>query len=147
MSESLSNPPPELPNTLSPDTLASITIPEPLERYPTYTNPSYYIHTPSFYDHLITLPSATAYPALYAAAVDTIRETNNYLSGSGPYLDDMSLELVEWRVNAFTKKHAGKCYPLPPDPRTLFMKSQYGILVKPTDSDKAVKSVWWKACK
>ncbi|KAF2130533.1 hypothetical protein P153DRAFT_356282 [Dothidotthia symphoricarpi CBS 119687] len=126
---------PEYPDTLSPTELANTTVHPPRELDPEYTTDPFDVLPPSF-PATKELPDPLVHPALYAAAADVIRLTNYYLWAHGPY----SVPPKEEWVIQEALKFPGR-FPLPPDPRTLYVKEGGG---DPTGDGK---KLWTKACR
>ncbi|KAJ8114551.1 hypothetical protein OPT61_g3595 [Boeremia exigua] len=141
----------QFPDVLPPDT--QVNVPFPVNNHPEWTTAPYIgVDIPPTFDNLITLPDARQNPALYAAAVDTIRMTNRYFNLVGQYSKSpLTEEHVRWMQEQWpsTVNEAGKRvrlfpvedYPMPPDGRTLFVKDAMG---DPTDRKRPV--LWIKAC-
>ncbi|KAF2830626.1 hypothetical protein CC86DRAFT_402653 [Ophiobolus disseminans] len=113
-------------NKLTKKIRKDIVVPAPLESSPHWTHPASLTNAPPTLPSLINLPSTTIEPALYAAAVDTIRITNLYLHHCGPYTAELTPTYRESISNNFTSKHAKKdpgVYMVPPDPRTPLMRA------------------------
>ncbi|KAJ4317427.1 hypothetical protein N0V94_004959 [Neodidymelliopsis sp. IMI 364377] len=142
---------PEYPDTLPPG--VNIIVPFPAHNHPDYTtNPWAGVGIPETFDDLIELPNPNYEPALYAAAVDTMRMTNWCFELSGEKnvvpLTQAKLESCErrwrrrereWREETQT---AAQMFPRPPDLRTLFVKEGLG-----DPADKKLKDIWTRACK
>ncbi|CAO2655800.1 Nn.00g046030.m01.CDS01 [Neocucurbitaria sp. VM-36] len=78
---------------------------------------------PSF-PSLITLPAPQTQPALYAAAVDTIRISNWRFKEHGPYTRVLLEKHVKKQAEDWRKQFPNEeKYPLPPDLRTLYVKT------------------------
>lgn len=143
----------EFPNSLPPGT--QVNVPFPSDSYPNWTTHPYNgVDIPPTFDNLIQLPNARDEPALYAAAVDTIRMTNTYFELVGPYSRERPLtakhvQKKQQQWPSVTDKHSNvvtlsplENYPRPPDLRTLFVKENMG---NPTDDKQ--NALWLQACR
>lgn len=75
---------PEFPNFLPIDT--QVNVPFPVNHHPAYTTyPCAGVDIPDTFGNLINLPDARLEPGLYAAAVNTISQTNWYFEVVGQY--------------------------------------------------------------
>ncbi|KAJ4364874.1 hypothetical protein N0V95_000624 [Ascochyta clinopodiicola] len=149
---------PEFPDILPPG--SHISVPFPVNNHPSWTTYPYAgVDIPDTFDSLIVpyLPNARLEPALYAAAVDTIRMTNRYFELVGQYRGTdkpLTEKLVrqkdrEWRYEmrraengTYEAVFPPNLFPRPPDLRTLFVKEAMG---DPTN-DK-LNALWIRACK
>ncbi|KAF1363084.1 hypothetical protein EJ07DRAFT_173792 [Lizonia empirigonia] len=145
---------PEFPNYLPIGT--RVNVPFPINHHPAYTTyPWAGVDIPDTFDNLISLPNPRLEPALYAAAVDTIRQTNWYFEVVGQYRKTgrpLTVKLVLQKERELRKKHRDASgntvrrwpidlYPNPPDLRTLFVKEAMG---DPTND--RLPSLWVRAC-
>ncbi|KAF3006444.1 hypothetical protein E8E13_002553 [Curvularia kusanoi] len=133
------------PNEL-PDAL-HIDIPSPHIRFPEWTTSPYEDlmddSIPNTLRFWVRLPEPAQAPAHYAAAVDTMQITNEYFwhlnQGLRDLITDAAIEqrMVAWEVDMTPRGR----YPTPPDPRTLFVKSNGEF---PTDDYD--RPLWADAC-
>ena len=132
-------PAPEFPHP-HPQTLADIVVPTPRQKYPEWTTTSALPSFPSF----ISLPDPHAYPGLYTAAIDTMRITSWRLNQHGPYEQVLRKAHVRELVRNWRALHPSAAdYPLPPDARTLFVKTDD----KHPAPEEGGEPLWTQACK
>ena len=117
-------------------------IPHPKEDFPEWTTAPYNnVAVPVTFHDLIRLSGDPRdNPALYAAAVDTMRATNDYFWGQRG-IDGYSLtqdRLEAMRAWLQENGHDNEIYPMPPDPRTLFVKED----VDDNPLDDGADSLW-----
>ncbi|KAH8725079.1 hypothetical protein GQ44DRAFT_772479 [Phaeosphaeriaceae sp. PMI808] len=142
---------PPFPPTLTRQIRAATKVPMPVERHPTWTINRSHTDIPATFSNLIVLPNALVTPAYFAAAIDTIKITNDYFQAAGPYSNTLKQDHVRdlagmWRQGYQDEEK----YPYPADIRSLYVKAlkSDGTLVSPNDDvGEEVERVWVKACR
>ncbi|KAF2690289.1 hypothetical protein K458DRAFT_399637 [Lentithecium fluviatile CBS 122367] len=138
---------PDYPSIASIKSLKTSEVPLPAFYNLAWTEPPEKIFRPSFPEH-ISLPDPQENPALYQAAIETIRTTNAYFVIHAPYAEPSPRppkDLVEriakrWR-KAFPDEDK---FPMPPDQRTLLARP---IDMRPEETHIGGRRLWTFACK
>lgn len=112
-------------------------VPYPVENYPDWTTTPYTeIDIPHDFPDFINLPDPTVEPAYYAAAVDTIRVTNDYFTShhySASSVTKAQVQFTREQWPFLTEEdgsevmlYPARAFPMPPDPRTFYVQESEG---------------------